>query len=165
MDAYLDRSPFFRLLVDCHSILASKQPSAAAFKKLSSNLTRINSFIAALGTEVAFLNSMLNEFLISSLQSLYCLLQAVVETNETLKVLEAANESFKKTRRRLPPQAEAELANWLRNNSTSPYMSDELVDAYCDRFHVEGDQIRVFLTNSRRKMNEGVRKRRKINQF
>lgn len=96
------------------------------------------------------------------LQILATILRNLMSAEEAFKVLSAANEPFKKTRRRLPPSAEAELTEWLKENSKHPYMNDDDVEEFCEKYEgIEGDQIRIFLTNSRRKMSEGVRKRSK----
>lgn len=96
------------------------------------------------------------------LQNLATILKSLMSAEEAFKVLIAANEPFKKTRRRLPPSAETELTEWLKNNSKRPYMDDEDIKEFCERYDgVEDDQIRIFLTNARRKMSEGVRKRNK----
>ena len=90
------------------------------------------------------------------------LLKNLLSADEAFKVLIAANEPFKRTRRRLPPQAEKELADWLVANRSHPYPTDEFIDKFCAKFEgIEEDQVRIFLTNSRRKMTEGVRKRSK----
>lgn len=96
------------------------------------------------------------------LQNLATILKSLMSAEEAFKVLIAANEPFKKTRRRLPPSAETELTEWLKNNSKRPYMDDEDINKFCERYEgIEDDQIRIFLTNARRKMSEGVRKRNK----
>ena len=99
---------------------------------------------------------------IKFLQSLAIILKNLISAEEAFKVLIAANEPFKRTRRRLPPSAETELTDWLKDNNKHPYMNDDEVEDFCERYEgIEGDQIRIFLTNSRRKMSEGVRKRAK----
>ena len=99
---------------------------------------------------------------IKFLQSLAIILKNLMSAEEAFKVLIAANEPFKRTRRRLPPSAETELTDWLKDNNKHPYMNDDEVEEFCERYEgIEGDQIRIFLTNSRRKMSEGVRKRAK----
>lgn len=96
------------------------------------------------------------------LQHLAQLFNTLMTAEETYKVLIAANEPFKKTRRRLPPRAEADLSDWLNKNSKHPYMSDEDIEDFCENYEgIEVDQVRIFLTNARRKMSEGVRKRTK----
>lgn len=96
------------------------------------------------------------------LQHLARLFHSLMSAEETFKVLVAANEPFKRTRRRLPPRAEADLSNWLANNSKHPYMADEDIEEFCGNYEgIEMDQVRIFLTNGRRKMSEGVRKRSK----
>lgn len=97
------------------------------------------------------------------LQNLATILQNLMTAEEAFKVLISANEPFRKTRRRLPPRAETELAQWLKENSRHPYMSEDDIEKFCERYDgaIEADQIRIFLTNARRKMSEGVRKRSK----
>lgn len=97
------------------------------------------------------------------LKSFAIILQNLLTAEEAFKVLMAANEPFKKTRRRLPPNAENDLTEWLKTNAKHPYMSETDVEEFCERYEgaIEGDQIRIFLTNARRKMSEGVRKRSK----
>jgi hypothetical protein len=97
------------------------------------------------------------------LQNLSTILTNLMSSEEAFKILIAANEPFKRTRRRLPPSAETELTEWLKRNAKLPYMNDEDVEEFCGRYEgIEGDQIRIFLTNARRKMSEGVRKRGKL---
>lgn len=96
------------------------------------------------------------------LQHLARLLNALVSAEETFKVLVAANEPFKRTRRRLPPRAEADLTTWLAHHSKHPYMTEEDIEEFCGNYEgIEADQVRIFLTNARRKMSDGVRKRAK----
>jgi hypothetical protein len=98
------------------------------------------------------------------LEHLSQILNHLMVSEESFRVLSAANEPFKKTRRRLPPRAESELSDWLQAHSKHPYMTDEDIEEFCDRYDgsIESDQIRIFLTNARRKMSEGVRKRSKL---
>ena len=96
------------------------------------------------------------------LQQLGQILINLVEAEEAFKILSSANEPFKRTRRRLPPSAEHELSKWLADNSKHPYMKEEEIEDFCENFKgVEPDQVRIFLTNSRRRMSDGVRKRSK----
>lgn len=127
-------------------------------KSISMSLSRIPSTAA----EVSSLDASLSSAVAELLEKLYSALGAILSAQEVFKILSMANEPFKRTRRRLPPQAEDELAAWLKANETHPYMNDEVVQAHAEKFGVEGEQVRVFLTNSRRKMMGGVRKRRKI---
>ena len=88
------------------------------------------------------------------------LFRALLAAHDAYAALACSNEPFKKTRRRLPPQAEHELAAWLAANHKHPYMPDWKVEEAGRRFNVEEDQVRIFLTNSRRKMKEGGVRRR-----
>lgn len=112
--------------------------------------------------DVSIIDRAIKLIAIKFLQSLAIILKNLMTAEEAFKVLIAANEPFKRTRRRLPPNAETELTDWLKDNNKHPYMNDDDVEEFCERYEgIEGDQIRIFLTNSRRKMSEGVRKRAK----
>ena len=131
-------------------------------RRLSYELVKFNPS-SAFGGDDRFLqiDSVLKLLAMKYLKELRSLLQLLLQAEEAFKVLEAANEPFKKTRRRLPPLAENELSEWLLANSKHPYMSEAEIESFCDKYgnQIEVDQVRIFLTNARRKMSEGVRKR------
>lgn len=126
----------------------------ASLKSLSAAMARASSTLPA--------DLRMRQQLAQDLEHLHAALSTILAAQEAFSILRIANEPFKRTRRRLPPQAEDELSGWLRAHEDHPYMSDELVRQFSEKFGVEGEQVRVFLTNSRRKMMGGVRKRRRM---
>ena len=93
------------------------------------------------------------------------IIQTLLNSEEVYKVLQTANEPFKKTRRRLPPRAQSQLNHWLAVNTAHPYMTEGEIEEFCGEYEgIEADQVRIFMTNARRKMSDGVRKRAKKQQ-
>lgn len=125
-------------------------------KTLSGVLNRIN---PSSGSNP--IDALLREQVCIRLSHLQRALSCLITAQECLSICAAANEPFRRVRRRLPPQAEDDLSIWLKLNADHPYMPDELIEEYAREYGVESEQIRVFLTNSRRKMEGGVRKRQK----
>lgn len=85
-----------------------------------------------------------------------------LQAEEAFRILSVANEPYKRTRRRLPPQAESELSRWLDENTQHPYMAEWQISSICQRYSVAADQVRVFLTNARRKITDGGVRKRKL---
>ena len=155
---YLQENHLYQLLIHLQLLFNANCLDAGALKTISLSLAKVPAGEAPLSE----LDESLRAAVCELLEKLYGALNATLAAQEAFKILSAANEPFKRTRRRLPPQAEDELAAWLQAHEAHPYMNDELVGAFAERFGVEGEQVRVFLTNSRRKMMGGVRKRRKL---
>lgn len=142
------------------------QPALA--KRLSYELVRVSPFLmnnyynGDQNFGKSKIDAVMKRTVANLLGILGSLLKRLFAAEETFKILVAANEQFKRTRRRLPPQAETELSSWLLQNRAHPYPTEEFIGAFCEKFEgIEEDQVRIFLTNSRRKMTEGVRKRSK----
>ena len=66
----------------------------------------------------------------------------------SFKILTAANRPFKRTRRRLPPQAEQELSAWLDDNRSIGYPTDDYIEDFVLYEGIEEDQVRIFWPNS-----------------
>jgi hypothetical protein len=152
----LQDNHLYQLLTQLELLLNSNCLDSYAMKSLSLSLAKIPAAASAL-------DHSLRKGVSELLEKLYGALSAVLTAQESFKILSIANEPFKRTRRRLPPQAEDELSEWLKKNVEFPYMAEEEIREFSEKFGVEGEQVRVFLTNSRRKMMGGVRKRHKVN--
>ena len=168
VEAFIDSHPLLPLISILIDISMSENFDYCLIKRLSNELIKMQTTKTLTNDQDSFNYRVIDlniKYLAKRLlQDLATLLQNLISAEEVFEVLAAANEPFKKTRRRLPPGAEAELTDWLKNNSKHPYMSDEGIEEFCERYEgVEEDQIRIFLTNARRKMSEGVRKRSRSN--
>lgn len=156
--------PLISILIQV-SVSESLQPELG--KRLSYELIRVTPFIMndSHGDQSygkAKIDHVMKRTVANLLKTLGNLLGKLFAAEETFKILIAANEQFKRTRRRLPPQAESDLAEWLLQNRAHPYPTEEFIGNFCEKFDgIEEDQVRIFLTNARRKMTEGVRKRSK----
>ena len=160
----IESHPLLPLLTILTEMSLSEKMDPLNFKKLSYELAKVSTL-----QEASFCdeNQTLVDLVIKAvikriLKHLTQIFQSLVIAEEAFKILATANEPFKKTRRRLPPSAEDELSNWLIKHSAHPYMTDSEISDFCNKYEgIEMDQVRIFLTNGRRKMSEGVRKRSK----
>lgn len=160
-DSLIETHPLFPLFTVLLESLSSEKLDHQLSKRISLELIRIrvdnlNDF------QDKFIDSILKSATRNLLHQLGQNLQNLLTAEEAFRVLAAANEPFKRTRRRLPPIVENELTRWLTQNSKHPYMCEQEVTDFCERFEgIQRDQVRMFLTNARRRMSEGVRKRKK----
>lgn len=166
IDYLIHNHPLFSLLTILLEALSSTKLDYSRVKRISLELVRVPSVSSRdCKDEWVLVDFTIKTMTRSLLSQLAQHLQNLLVAEEAFRILVAANEPFKKTRRRLPPVAESELINWLEANSKHPYMREEDVDKFCERYEgVENDQVRIFLTNARRRMSEGVRKRNRADK-
>lgn len=162
IDFIIQNHPLLPLLTLLLETLSSNKLDYILVKQISLELVRVPSVSSVdCKEDYKLVDFSIKNMTNSLLQQLYQHLQNLLTAEEAFRILVAANEPFKKTRRRLPPIAESELMKWLEENSDHPYMREEEVEKFCENYEgVENDQVRIFLTNARRKMSEGVRKRK-----
>lgn len=161
-EAFISQHQMTKILSILIEISESDKLDSLLTKRLSYELIKLNpSSIGVADEAFPQIDLVIKDLVIKYLRDLRGLLQHLLQAEEAFKVLSAANEPFKKTRRRLPPLAENELSDWLSSNSKHPYMSESEIESFCDKYdnQIEVDQVRIFLTNARRKMSDGVRKR------
>ena len=164
VESVIEGHPLLNLISLLIQVSMSDMLPPSLVKQLSYELIRISPLVqSGSNCGVFIIDQAMRRTLLNLLTSLGGILRNLLAAEEVFKILIAANEPFKRTRRRLPPQAEQELAAWLDENRSHPYPTDEFIESFCANFEgIEEDQVRIFLTNSRRKMTEGgVRKRSK----
>lgn len=167
VESVIENHPLLPLISVLIQVSMSESLHPALGKRLSYELIRITPFIMSeshgdQNYGKLKIDRVMKLTAVNLLGNLGNLLKKLFAAEETFKILIAANEQFKRTRRRLPPQAETDLSGWLLENRSHPYPTEEFIGQFCEKFEgIEEDQVRIFLTNARRKMTEGVRKRTK----
>lgn len=165
-ESLIKNHPFLPLISILLEVSMSETLNPVLNKRLSYELIKVSPLILQKQSDqndAKFkIDQAMKKSILNLLTNLGTVLKNLISAEEAFKILIAANEPFKRTRRRLPPQAESELTQWLQDNRSHPYPTDNFIENFCDKFEgIEEDQVRIFLTNSRRKMTEGVRKRTK----
>ena len=163
-ETMIEEHPLLPLISLLIQVSMSDTLTTSLNKRLSYELIRVTPMLQGeLLCENLMIDQAMKKTVLALLKNLGILLKNMLAAEEVFKILTAANEPFKRTRRRLPPQAEQELSTWLDENRSHPYPTDDYIEDFCAKYEgIEEDQVRIFLTNSRRKMTEGgVRKRTK----